>query len=185
MRIIDLMVVIETDRLVIGPWTEEPAELARFFDIYSRWEVARWLGSQPRAMTDPEQAPVAIRRWNGLYPDDRYGIWAVRPRDGGPVAGTVLLKPLPGRDDRPTDQIEVGWHLHPDSWGRGYATEAARGLVDRAFAAGLPEVYAVVRPDNAASVAVTRRLGMIPLGLRTDWYGGAEVAAFRLDSPGR
>ncbi|WP_434743234.1 GNAT family N-acetyltransferase [Micromonospora sp. SH-82] len=46
--------------------------------------------------------------------------------------GTALVHPLPGRDTtRLTDDIEVGWHLHPDSWGRGYATEAARVLVDR------------------------------------------------------
>jgi RimJ/RimL family protein N-acetyltransferase len=131
-------------------------------------------------MTDPAQAGTVVARWAAGNADDpRYGIWAVEVRDTGAVAGTVLLKPLPDGDG----EVEVGWHLHPDSWGHGYATEAARGAVERGFAAGLPEVYAVVRPDNARSIAVCRRLGMAPLGRTTRWYG-VEVAAFRLTASG-
>ena len=54
----------------------------------------------------------------------------------------------------------MGWHLHPDAWGHGYATEAARALVAREFAAGTSEIYAVVSPGNEPSMAVCRRLGM-------------------------
>jgi RimJ/RimL family protein N-acetyltransferase len=176
------MSVYETERLVVREWSEDPADLDRVFDIYSRWEVARWLGAQPHALDDPEQALRAVRRWRAANEGfgGGYGTWAVQVRDSGLVAGTVLLKPLPGADDRPTLQVEVGWHLHPDSWGRGYATEAARGAIERGFAAGLREVYAVVKPGNEASIAVTRRLGMTPQGLRTDWYGGQKLAAFVL-----
>jgi RimJ/RimL family protein N-acetyltransferase len=60
-----------------------------------------------------------------------------------------------------------------------YATEAARGAIERGFASGLSDVYAVVRPDNEASMSVCRRLGMTPLGRTTRWYG-VEVEAFRL-----
>lgn len=177
----------ETERLVVRDWTEDPVDLARMFDIYSRWEVAQWLGAQPRAFDDPAQAVAAVRRWRATNQDlgGAYGIWAVEVRETGRVAGTVLLKPLPGADNQPTDALEVGWHLHPDSWGNGYATEAARGAVERAFAAGLDEVYAVVKPGNEASIAVTRRLGMTQLGRRTDWYGGQELETFvlRADAP--
>ena len=90
----------------------------------------------------------------------------------------MLLKPLPNG----VGEVEVGWHLHPDSWGRGYATEAARAVVDRAFDDGLLEVYAVVRPGNEPSLAVCRRLGMQPLGRTTRWYH-RELEAFRLEAP--
>ena len=90
----------------------------------------------------------------------------------------MLLKPLPDG----VGEFEVGWHLHPDSWGHGYATEAARAVVQQAFEDGLPEVYAVVRPGNERSVAVCRRLGMDPLGRTTRWYG-VECEAFRLIAP--
>jgi RimJ/RimL family protein N-acetyltransferase len=77
----------------------------------------------------------------------------------------------------------VGWHFHPDSWGRGYATESARAAVDRAFAAGLPEIYAVIHPGNDRSVAVTRRLGMTPIGVQSQWYGGTPFETYVLEAP--
>ncbi len=175
------MTVFRTGRLVVREWTEEPGDLARLYDIYSRWEVARWLGATPRVLDDPARAVDVVRRWRERSAGC-FGVWAVQVRDSGLVAGTVLLVPLPGRDDVPTGDVEVGWHLHPDSWGNGYATEAARGAVERGFAAGLTEVYAVVRPGNDASVAVTRRLGMTPLGRTDRWYG-TELEAFVLRAP--
>jgi RimJ/RimL family protein N-acetyltransferase len=171
------MTVYETDRLRVREWTEDPADLARIYGIYSRWEVARWLGATPRVMAGPQEAPEAVRRWRSLHAASggRFGVWAIEVRDTGVVAGTVLFKVLPNGDG----EVEVGWHLHPDSWGSGYATEAARGAVARGFASGLAEVFAVVYPDNTASLAVCRRLGMTALGRTTRWYG-VECEAFRL-----
>lgn len=173
------MAVFETQRLVVRPWTHDEAELDRLFDTYSRWEVARWLGATPKVLESRAQAPGVVDRWHARsQPDERYGVWAVQVRETGVIAGTVLLVPLPNGDG----EIEVGWHFHPDSWGHGYATEAARGAVERAFAAGLEEVYAVVRPDNERSLAVCRRLGMQRIGRTDRWYG-VELEAFRL-APG-
>ncbi|MFC7550170.1 GNAT family N-acetyltransferase [Plantactinospora sp. GCM10030261] len=174
------MAVFETERLVVDDWTEEPADVARFLDTYSRDEVIRWLGGGAPPLADEVEAAGRIRRWRARNAEHGppYGIWAVRVRETGLAVGTVLLLPMPGAGMARTDQVEVGWHLHPDSWGHGYATESARGALVRGFAAGLPEIYAVIWPGNTRSEAVTRRLGMTPLGRRTDWYDGAEVDAF-------
>jgi RimJ/RimL family protein N-acetyltransferase len=86
-------------------------------------------------------------------------------RSTGVAAGTVLLVSLPD-----SEQVEVGWHFHPDSWGLGYATEAARGALAHGFAHGLREIFAVVRPGNERSLALCRRLGMAGLGLTDRWY---------------
>ncbi|HEY2949312.1 MAG TPA: GNAT family N-acetyltransferase [Micromonosporaceae bacterium] len=178
------MAAFETERLTVRHWTESRNDLDRVYDIYSRWDVARWLGAAPRAMSVPSEALAAVRRWRdrGAELGDPFGVWAVEVRDSGVVAGTVLLLPLPDSDGSPATDVEVGWHLHPDSWGHGYATEAARAAVERAFAAGIPEVHAVVAPGNERSVAVCRRLGMTPLGRTGRWYG-AEFDAFRLRRP--
>lgn len=174
------MIVYETERLVVRPWTEADAD--RLYDTYSRWEVARWLGAQPRAMESSDAVPVVLARWRARsVPDPTYGVWAVGRRDTGVVVGTVLLVPLPASDGSPPSDVEVGWHLHPDSWGHGYATEAARGALARGFAAGLTEIFAVVRPGNEPSMAVCRRLGMTPLGLVDRWYG-MEAEGFRATS---
>ncbi|MEU4640668.1 GNAT family N-acetyltransferase [Micromonospora sp. NPDC023814] len=175
------MTVLTTERLVVREWTADPADLARIFDLYSRAEVTRWLNAPGLPLTDPAQAADRLALWRKRHAGHggRYGTWAIEVRDTGVVAGTVLLKPLPGRDETvPTEDIEVGWHLHPDSQGRGYATEAARAVVARELAAGTQEVYAVVAPGNEASMAVARRLGMTHVGRRTDWYGGEEVETF-------
>lgn len=176
----------ETERLIVRGWTDQPEDLARLFEIYSRAEVARWLAASWLPMTDPQQAPERLRiwqAWNAKY-GGRYGIWAIQRRTDGLVVGSVLLKPLPGRDEQVlTEDIEVGWHLHPDCWGQGYATEAARGAVAREFATGTPVIYAVIKPGNEASMAVARRLGMAHVGRRTDWYGGQELETFRLAAP--
>ncbi|MFR9775552.1 GNAT family N-acetyltransferase [Micromonospora sp. MS34] len=181
------MKIASTDRLLVRDWTETPEDLARVYDIYSRDEVMRWLGGGKGRMTDPAEALERVRAWRDRYAPyaGRWGIWAIEPRDAGRSAGSVLLKPLPGRDGvTATDDIEVGWHLHPDSQGRGYATEAARAVLDREFAAGTPQVYAVVMAGNGASMAVARRLGMTHLGVRTDWYGGVDLETFVLKADG-
>ncbi|TCO48240.1 RimJ/RimL family protein N-acetyltransferase [Kribbella antiqua] len=170
-------VVYETDRLVVRDWADADGD--RVFDIYRRWEVSRWLGAEPRVMTDRGAATRLIERWNERNTDPLYGVWAVEERSTGSIAGTVLLVPLPDPSDgtQSKGEIEVGWHLHPDSWGRGLATEAARAAIAHGFRAGLDEIYAVVRPDNHASLAVCRRLGMRPLGRTRRWYG-AELESF-------
>ena len=165
--------VLSTERLRLRPWTTSATDLARLTDLYSREEITRWVGGTPSV---PPAELVA--RWDRVHAlDERYGCWALQRPDGR-VAGTVLFKPLPDG----VGEVEVGWHLHPDSWGRGYATEAARAVITRGFEAGVPEVYAVVRPGNEASMAVCARLGMQPLGRFRRWYD-VELEIFRLMAP--
>jgi len=164
----------ETERLVVRGW--HLADVDAFFDLYRRWEVARWLGSTPRALETLDEAEARVTRWAELNRSaEDEGRWAVERREDGRVVGTVLLVRLPDGDG----EVEVGWHLHPDAWGHGYATEAARGALDWGFRRGLEEALAVVRPGNTASAAVCRRLGMEPQGLTSRYYG-LELELFRL-----
>lgn len=164
----------ETERLVVRDW--EPADVDRALDLYSRWEVARWLGAVPMPMETRQQAVALVTRWSEFNASEEVGgRWAVQRKDTAEVAGTILLVPLPDGDG----EYEVGWHLHPDSWGNGFATEAAQGAVARGFEHGLEEILAVVRPSNAASLAVCRRLGMEALG-QTDRYYETDLELFRL-----
>lgn len=167
--------MLGTERTLIRDW--RPDEADRFFDIYSRWEVARWLGAQPSVMQQRCEAEARIERWRDLNASGPLeGRWAVERRSDGVVVGTVILVRLPDGDG----ELEVGWHLHPDAWGQGFATESARAVLGRTFQQDVGEVFAVVRPDNAASVAVCRRLGMQELG-RTSRYYQSELELFRID----
>ena len=176
------------------------------FDTYSRWEVARWLGATPRALASRDEAERAVDRW-AARTDERWGLglWAVEVRETGQVAGSVLLVTLPP-DTQPPDAlprdtpppgtqsaitrtgdegrtnhpgVEVGWHFHPDCLAPGLRDGGGAGCVGQGFAAGLTEIYAVLRPDNAPSAAVCRRLGMTPLGRSSRWYD-TELEVFRI-----
>lgn len=166
--------VFHTRRCVVRPW--HLADAPRFLDTYRRWEVAQWLGTHPKPVQTLDEAEARITAWTEHnHAAGLGGRWAVQRRDDGLVLGTVILIPLPDGEG----QIEVGWHFHPDSWGQGYATEAARGALRYANDAGVDEVLAVVRPDNDRSLAVCRRLGMEHLG-RTTRYYGLELELFRV-----
>lgn len=174
------MTLFETERLRVREWTEDPRDVERVYDMLSRWEVARWLGARPRALESEAEALGVVQRWRSrASADGRHGIWAIETKDAGQAVGSVLVVPLPGRDEQPTDDVEVGWHLHPDSWGNGYASEAARAAVAREFAAGAGEIFAVIREGNDRSVAVARRLGMTSIGVQTRWYGGVPLDTYR------
>jgi RimJ/RimL family protein N-acetyltransferase len=86
------------------------------------------------------------------------------------VVGTVALVQVDGGQGLDVP-VEVAWALHPDSQGHGYATEAARGALDRGHAAGLAEVLALTDERNTASQAVCRRLGLELQGLSEQFYG--------------
>ncbi|PFG16881.1 RimJ/RimL family protein N-acetyltransferase [Propionicimonas paludicola] len=172
---------LATERLTLRPW--QPDEAAAVLDLYSRWEVMRYLGAHPQVLAGLDQAEAKIAGWLA-YPGPLHGVWAIR-LDGRPI-GTALLKLLPhSGSGEPSEHTEVGWHLHPDFWGHGYATEAADRLLTHAWSHGLSRVLAVTYPQNQASQAVCLRLGMTPLGLTEDYYDvtSSLFEIFAPDSP--
>lgn len=169
-------VVIETDRLVVRPWRLDEAE--RFFDMYRREEVVRWL-SAPPMQSIREAVEMIERGLERLAADPRFGGWAAVDRVTGIPAGSVLLKPLPDG----AGEVEVGWQFHPDSWGKGLASEAGRALLGLAFGYGLDEVWAVTLPDNDRSAAVCRRIGMRLLGITERWYHEPLLMFWTSSSP--
>ncbi|WBB53567.1 GNAT family N-acetyltransferase [Verrucosispora sp. WMMD573] len=164
------MRTIASDRLLLRPWGEEDADF--LLDLESRWDVVRFLGARPTLMNSREDALASIARRCAID-DPIHGIWAITTATDRQLVGNLLLKPIPLSAGEPTGgptDVEIGWHLHPDVWGHGYATEAAAAVLDDAFDQGLTRVIAVTNPDNRASQAVCRRLGMTRLGRTTRYY---------------
>jgi len=167
------MELLRTDRLLLRRW-DEP-DVAAFFDIYSRDEVARWLGAQPRRpVATVAEAGERLGRWReherGLAPP--LGLWAIVPLDAaaGQPAGTLLLLPLSDASG-PTGLVEIGWHLHPEYQGQGLATEAALAVLGLAGRSGIDQVLAITDLDNAASQRVAARLAMTDEGVTDRWFG--------------
>lgn len=161
--------ILRTPRLLIRDWTIDDDETV--LDIHSRVEVVKWLGDgEPRLMKDLAEAQERIGGWL-LRDDPPCGFWAVQVADGGPLdgraIGAVLLVPLPNNEN---GEVEIGWHLHPDAWGHGYAPEAARAILQRGFEGGLPEIHAVTHLTNEPSMVVARKIGMEHRGIVHTWY---------------
>jgi len=191
--IVGWMELVRTERLVLRRWEE--ADLAAFFDLYSRDDVMRWLGPQPRrAVATLDQARKGLRGWQARERDLELplGFWAVVPLvpAASSPAGTIALLPLDEAGEpagqaeagEPDGLIEVAWHLHPDHQGRGLATEAAAAVLAAAAAAGIEQVLALTDLDNVRSQAVATRLGMRDEGVTDRWFG-LTMRQFR-SSPG-
>jgi RimJ/RimL family protein N-acetyltransferase len=86
-----------------------------------------------------------------------HGGLTIQHRETGEAVGLVGLNGGPL-----FPEIELGWQLNEGHEGRGYATEAARALLDWAFATlPLQSLVSYTDPDNLASQAVARRLGAV------------------------
>ena len=108
----------------------------------------------------------------GHWPLRGYGRFAVELKSTGELIGRVGLWYPEGWPD-----VECGWAIHPDHWGRGYATEAAAETIRLGFATlGAPRLISLVRPDNARSARVAERLGG---RLDGTWHGrGVETLVY-------
>jgi ribosomal-protein-alanine N-acetyltransferase len=87
---------------------------------------------------------------------------AIRETPDGPLVGMVSLRSI----DREHEEVELSFWIGCPFWGRGYATEAARAAVDRAFdILGLNRIVAHHMARNPASGRVLARLGFRQEGL--------------------
>ena len=154
---------LETPRLHLRSFTPDDAPF--LLDVLGRADVVRWLDDgEPQLLLDLDAARAKIDSWNELVAPLHQ--WAVEVRATGELVGWVCLVPVPG----PEGLVQVGWTLHPDARGRGYATEAARAAIDHGHAAGLDEIRVLMMVDNDASLRVAQRLGLRDLGTTTQWY---------------
>ena len=107
--------------------------------------------------------------------------WVAIHRESGLVIGSVGLA---GRPD-PLGQVQIGYAVYPHAEGRGYATEAARALMEWAFShPGVDAVRATIPPWHAASIRIAQKLGMLHVGKTQDDEMG-EVLLFERRAPSR
>jgi len=142
---------LTTERLVLRPVTARDRDA-----LLAHWtlpDVRRFLFDG--AALSAGEITETIKDSARDFAASGYGVWLIREHDRAELAGTAGLRPLEDLG------LEIFYSLAPAWWGRGYATEAARAVLEYALGPlGLPEVLAEVDEGNAASVAVVERLGM-------------------------
>jgi RimJ/RimL family protein N-acetyltransferase len=147
-----------------APWLETLRLEMRTFGKDDFDELYR-LDSDPRVMKyiadgKPSTRDAVVQRlerflrYPRLYPD--LGVWRASRRDSDAYIGWFALN-YAGRS---TD-VEVGYRLLPGAWGRGFATEGAKAIVDYGFdELGLHRIIGVTHPGNKASQRVLQKAGL-------------------------
>jgi RimJ/RimL family protein N-acetyltransferase len=98
-------------------------------------------------------------------------MWAMIERATGRVVGICGLQPV-GHEG---PEVEIGWHVHPDLRGLGYATEAATAaLAAGLHGHGLDGVVALTHERNRSSQRVMEKIGLEYV-CPTDYYGAGTV----------
>jgi [ribosomal protein S5]-alanine N-acetyltransferase len=154
-----------TERLTLRPLTD--ADAAALHRIYGDAETMRHIGSsrQPRPdVAATARSLASVRRHAELH---GFSLWAIDERDGDEVVGVAGLDWVEGHGP----DVQVDYILRRDRWGRGYATEVLREILQLGHAElGLERIVALAYPENDASRHVMEKGGMRPDG-RVFAYG--------------
>ncbi|WP_132143539.1 GNAT family N-acetyltransferase [Kribbella antiqua] len=117
-------------------------------------EVMRFLTGQPTPREEIENVVLpGILKVYAAHP--RLGTFAAHQKSDGAFIGWFGLQPTA---DAKT--VDVGYRLNRTAWGKGYATEGTRALIDKAFGEGMERVVADTMAVNHRSRAVMRRAGL-------------------------
>lgn len=146
------MTVLETERLILRPWQADDA--VRHAEMLADPATARFIAPYGKPQTAMEAwRLMAVIAGHGVLRG--YTMFAVEEKATDRWVGRIgpwRPEGWPG--------LELGWALHPDARGKGYATEGARAALEWMFRTLEPgEVISIIEPSNAASVAVATRIG--------------------------
>ena len=144
--------MIESERLIFRKFTLD--DLPKLIEQRSDPEVNKFLGGTK--LQNPEALAKRIRFYISCYESHGFGSCAMIWKPTGEMIGSAGLQPLDG-----TDEIEVGYSMIKEYWGKGIGTEAARAWLDHGFREhGLERIVAIALPENIASRRIMEKLGM-------------------------
>lgn len=148
--------IITTERLNLRRWKDE--DFVPYAEMNADPVVREFF---PSVLTR-EESDAEIRRFQSAYDRDGFCFFAAEFIATGELIGFVGLRTMDFAvppDVQPA--VEIGWRLSRAHWGKGLATEGARGAIQYAFSTlKLREVVAVTVPANLRSRRVMEKIGM-------------------------
>jgi RimJ/RimL family protein N-acetyltransferase len=159
---------IETEGLRLRAVTWD--DLEELVHLHDDPLVARYLGARDREWYE-WRLGASLEEWS----ERGHGFVSIFDSAGDRFLGRTGLKFWPE-----FGETELGWALRPEARGKGFATEAAGAVLRWGFEQfDASYITAMIRPDNAASIAVAERLGMEPI--RSDELLGDPVVVYSID----
>ncbi|CAN5574830.1 GNAT family N-acetyltransferase [soil metagenome] len=149
-------VFLETERLILRRFTE--ADVDNLVELDSDPDVMRYITGKPtpRDLIENDYLPSFLEYYER---SDRYGFWAAIEKSTGTFIGWFHFRPP--RDSTDPNVAELGYRLRKDAWGKGYATEGSKALIDKGFRElGVQRVTALTYEDNTASRRVMEKTGL-------------------------
>ena len=151
-------VFLETERLLLRRFTGDDVE--NLVELDSDPEVMHFITggrTTPREEVENELLPAFLDHYERYA---GYGFWAAIEKSTGRFLGWFHFRPAEGA---PPDEVELGYRLRRSAWGKGYATEGSRALIDKGFAElGVERVvaFAFAMVVNTASRRVMEKSGL-------------------------
>ncbi|MCL6708202.1 GNAT family N-acetyltransferase [Pseudomonas sp. R2.Fl] len=154
------MILLETERLLIRNWRDDDRDLFREINRDPKvMEFFPWRRSR-------EEADILMDRLRTMIGETGLGFYALEEKESGEPVGFCGIGPASIAPVMPEETIEIGWRLATRYWGKGYATEAARAVLEHAFAdRKLDAVLSFAVAENTRSTAVMRRIGLRRLAI--------------------
>ena len=151
---------LETPRLILRDFTTRDFEAVHAYS--SRDEVTRFLVWGPNTTLQSKQTIRAYLDDQKERPRHNFDLAIVRKGEGRRGSGQRLIGGVGLKlTDWENRTAEIGYVLHPDYWGEGYALEAARTIAHAGFQdLGLQRIIATCDQRNKASARVMEKLGM-------------------------
>lgn len=142
---------IETAHLLLRPLTL--ADETRLAAVLGDADTMRWY---PRPYA-AEEVRQWIERQIGRYPDGS-GLLGMVEKQTGRLIGDC--GPV-WQDVEGLMELEIGYHVNRRRWNQGFATEAAKAVMDYAFRRfDVNRVISLIRPENTASRRVAEKNGL-------------------------
>ncbi len=179
------MEIQDTDRLTYGLLTKDDAGL--LFELNRDAKVMRYINGG-HALTMQEIEDVHVPRMLSFRDENRgWGMWRINEKPGGGFVGVIVIRPMNFFSSAPEpDNLEIGWRLKKEYWGKGYATEAARHFIDIFLAvASVDKITALAIEANRASIKIMTNIGMtyVNTGIHRDPLGDEEVVFYERPKP--
>ena len=144
--------ILESARLYLKEFTIDDAE--NFFRLNSDPDVMKYILTP---MTDINVIIKSIKKIRKYYIENPgFGVWAGFVKESDEFIGFFELAHLDN-----TEEIEVGYRLLKEHWGKGYATEMTQVLIEYGFnKMDLKEIVGITHPENIASQNVLLKSGL-------------------------
>ena len=172
-------IFVETPRLILREIISE--DLDRIFLLDSNPDVMRYIGVEP--VKTIEESVETIKKIRKQYRENGIARWAVVEKASNLLIGWCGLKYLTEPINGFKNVYELGYRFLPEFWGKGFATESAKAVLEYGFnQMNLDTIYACVDIENSSSYKILKdKLGFESKGIFVDPLDNATCFWYELE----